>query len=55
MPERKPTEVILQDIEQLNRMVINLKRVFDELSRDIKYIRDYIAEQKELSRKGWFF
>ncbi len=53
--DKKPVEVIQRDIEQLNRMIITLRRVFDELKGDIKFIKDYIAEQKELSNKGWFY
>lgn len=53
--QSRPVEVIQQDIEQLNRMVIALRRVFDELKGDIKVIKDYITEQKELSKRGWFY
>tara|TARA_R100000329_G_scaffold151181_1_gene146265 strand:- start:144 stop:314 length:171 start_codon:yes stop_codon:yes gene_type:complete len=44
----RDTEIIKQDIEQINRMVLTIKS-------DIAFIKKYIQEKKERDANKWFY
>ena len=46
-PEKKPIQQISNDINQIFRMLIELKK-------DIQEIKDYINKPEPISR-GWFY